>query len=343
MDQYGYRDVFRTLKPGAREFTFALAGTGNYRARLDRMYIHESRCQMIKSAEIYPIPFSDHDLFVIDLITDFPDERPIWGRGLWKLNSSLLENPETMDRIETEWLSWREQKPVFNEQLSWWEYGKRFMKSLFIEIGKKQKRETKDRKLELMKELKMAAKQTGLDSAMKIRHLKGKILKIEEDELAGAAVRSRSDWNQKGEKCTRYFFDLEKKNGTQKIIKQLEMNGRLLTDKTEILEGIYEHFKSHFKADTINQEACSQLVRTITKRISPDDSKNLERPFTLDELEASHRKMKLRKSPGNDGLSYEFYKATWPFIKYDLLDTINEIFTRKELPISMTQSVSTLI
>lgn len=341
INQYGYRDNFRRLNPNAKEFTFT--GIGPYRARLDRIYIHESRCHLLESTEIHPMSFSDHDLFIIVLKNDPLNERPIWGRGLWKINASLLEKPEILDDIETEWELWRKQKHAFEDQLSWWEFGKRFLKTLIMDIGRAQRRHANDRKADLIKELKIVSKQTGLDSAMKIRRLKNELVSIEEAELDGAAVRSRSDWNQKGEKSTRYFFDLEKKNGQQKVIRELECNGRKVSGKTEVLSHIHDHFERHFTATAIDQDACTQLVNTITNRISEDESRNVERPFTLDELEAVHRKMKPRKSPGNDGLSYEFYKATWYFIKYDLLDTINEILIRKELPVSMTQSILTLI
>jgi len=63
----------------------------------------------------------------------------------------------------------------------------------------------------------------------------------------------------------------------------------------------------------------------------------------MSELQAAHKRMKKGKAPGNDGLSTDFYKLTWSFMRYDLLDTLNEVFLRKQLPISMTQSIVTLI
>ena len=53
--------------------------------------------------------------------------------------------------------------------------------------------------------------------------------------------------------------------------------------------------------------------------------------------------MKLNKSPGEDGLPVEFYKAFWKQLGSFLVKMYNECFESKELPLSMRKSVITLI
>ena len=53
--------------------------------------------------------------------------------------------------------------------------------------------------------------------------------------------------------------------------------------------------------------------------------------------------MKLNKSPGNDGLSVEFYLKFWPVIGDLVLASFNEAFKHGELSTCQRQAVITLI
>lgn len=340
-ENYGYIDSFRTLYPDSKQFTFT--GVGSYRARLDRIYIHESNVKLIRSAAVHPVSFSDHDLYMTELEIQSTSDRVIWGRGLWKLNASLLDKPHVLQDIKRLWKDWREQKHLLSDQITWWEFGKQFLKSELIKIGRNEKKLRNQHKAKLEDDLRGAVRGTGPHSADRIRTLKAELAELEEAEIMGAAVRSRTEWNKHGEKGTRYFFNLEKINGQKKCIKELEIDGKIITGKEQILQAVQSHFEDHFAERTIDETACNQLVSTITKRLTDDDNYLLEQPFTMAELEAVHRLLPSGKAPGNDGISVEFYKNTWNFIKHDLLDTLNEVFISKDLSISMTQSVVTLI
>ena len=55
------------------------------------------------------------------------------------------------------------------------------------------------------------------------------------------------------------------------------------------------------------------------------------------------KKIKSNKSPGDDGIPIEFYKAFWNEIGSLLVDVYNESFENKILPFSMRKSIITLI
>lgn len=340
-DDHGYKDTFRVLHPVMKRFTFS--GIGSYRARLDRIYIHETNTWRLQTANVYPVSFSDHDLYMVELKTQQNEDRPVWGRGLWKVNASLLEDTEIRTTITRCWHEWREQKHNFADQLQWWEGGKRFLKHNLMNIGREVKKKTNIRKKEISAELCQVTNSIHLDSATEIRKLKAALLEIEQKELEGAAVRSRNEWASGGEKATKQFFSLEKKNGKNKTIRELENEGRVLSGKAEILDHVKNHFENHFQATSIDSHARDYLIGTIKNRLTDDQSSGLGQPFTMDELEAAHKRMKKGRAPGNDGLSVDFYKIMWKLIREDLLDTLNEVLIGKELPVSMTQSVISLI
>lgn len=339
--EYGYRDSFRILHSKVKAFTFA--GLASYRARLDRVYLHKTNAWRMQSATIHPITFSDHDMYVVELKAELEEDRPVWGRGMWKLNASLLENLNNRSKIERHWIEWRKQKYIFPDQLTWWEHGKRFLKSQLMEIGREEKKKANMKKAQLMEQLREATTSQEMDSATKIRSLKAELAEIEQKEIEGAAVRSRNEWVSCGEKATKHFFSLEKSNGAGKTIKELESNGQVISGKDGILKHVKEHFEKHFTATPIDERARDHLVGTIKKRLTEDESDSLGQPFTMVELEAAHKRMKKGRAPGNDGLTVDFYKSMWNLVKVDLLDTLNETLIRKELPLSMTQSLLTLI
>ena len=45
----------------------------------------------------------------------------------------------------------------------------------------------------------------------------------------GAIIRSRQQWYEEGEKNSRYFFNLEKRNSNLKSINRLELNDNTIT------------------------------------------------------------------------------------------------------------------
>ena len=70
-----------------------------------------------------------------------------------------------------------------------------------------------------------------------------------------------------------------------------------------------------------------------------------EGTVTLNECEKANKIMKNNKSPGSDGLTFEFYqyKAFWPDIADILVDSFNEAFTMGDLSYSQNLSILSLI
>ena len=64
-------------------------------------------------------------------------------------------------------------------------------------------------------------------------------------KVEGIIVRSRAHWYEYGEKNSKYFFNLEKRNHIKKHIRKLRMCGVITTDPFKILEAektFYENF-----------------------------------------------------------------------------------------------------
>ncbi len=55
----------------------------------------------------------------------------------------------------------------------------------------------------------------------KIKELEGILKEMEEEKYEGARLRSKAKYTVEGEKCTTFFFDLEKRRGKAGMIKEI--------------------------------------------------------------------------------------------------------------------------
>jgi hypothetical protein len=78
-------------------------------------------------------------------------------------------------------------------------------------------------------------------------------------------------------------------------------------------------------------------------RLSQLERDSLEVPFTLPELAAAAEEAAANKSPGLDGLSYEFYRATLPLVGPPLLAALNAMLANGLLFPSLRRGVVRLL
>ena len=341
-EKHKYIDTFRHLHPTKRSFTFS--GISNYRSRLDRIYIHQSTSTKIILAEMKPAYFSDHDMYIIEQKTSIETERITWGKGLWKYNKTTLENKTNAAEMKSHWDKYRTSKNRYKNLLEWWEIGKRSCKQKCIDLSKLQLKDDAEVKEKLKIKLNEVCRSTDAKSSVTIRQIKKQLNEIEENETEGALIRSRLQWQNEGEKCTNYFFNLERRKGAEKQIHKLTDNSGKVYETKDDVVGYMKNFYEHkFEKSQLDDVSCDVLLDSVICRLTNAQRESQAGPFTLQELECVKTKMKPGKSPGNDGLTYEFYHQCWNFIRDDLLQVINEISASGYMPISMTQAIVTLI
>ena len=99
--------------------------------------------------------------------------------------------------------------------------------------------------------------------------------------------RSKCRWIEKGEKPTKYFFNLEKRNYNRKTINELrKQNGVEIREEKEILKGIQEFYEDLYSSEISGtlQEQFDLFTRNlIFPKLSDEDREEIEGPLTLDE------------------------------------------------------------
>ena len=67
----------------------------------------------------------------------------------------------------------------------------------------------------------------------------------------GAIFRSKMRWTEEGEKPTKYFFNIEKKNFNTKVIAELkpDSDGNIIFDEKEIMCEIHSFYADLYKSE----------------------------------------------------------------------------------------------
>ena len=175
-------------------------------------------------------------------------------------------------------------------------------------------------------------------------NVKKELRDIEDLELQGAIIRSKTQWHEEGERNTKYFLGLEKQRSNKKTMKKLEYeNGKTTTDPIEILNAQTDFYRTlyssqHAISDTLDYGEMFQYV----DKIEDSDRNELDSEITFDEYESVIKSFKRGTSPGNDGLTVEFYQYFWNDLKESFVKCINQSYELNELPTSQKQSITTL-
>ena len=146
---------------------------------------------------------------------------------------------------------------------------------------------------------------------------------------------------EKGEKNTKYFLGLEKRNSIRKSVFKLKtQNGKELTDESDILEEQVTFYKALYceEPHTLPFEKFIELPF-----LSQNQCESCEGNITEDECIHVLRKMKRNKSPGYDGFTVEFYYFCWPVISKYVLASFNESFKSGHLSVSQRRGIITLL
>ena len=123
-------------------------------------------------------------------------------------------------------------------------------------------------------------------------------------------LRSRSRYEDLGEKPTRYFLNLEKRNYTSKVIHKLvNTEGGEFTSTADILKCQSDFYKDLYNnVDSKDKVSIQSVLGDNDKKLSAQD---LEGEILYSELAFALIYMKNNKSPGLDGFTVELFKFFW--------------------------------
>ena len=337
-------DYYRILHPEKRVYTWRKK-TPLKQGRLDYILISQGLSNIVENFSIKPGYRSDHSAVVMELkFNPF-----IRVHGLWKFNNSLLYDDvyvakvkQTIQEVKKQYKKHSTKNaddPNYIEIVD----DSILLEVLLMEIRgitisySSYKKKEKD-KLEkvLLNEINHLESDVNIDVDL-VEEKRSALESIRKEKMQGHIVRSRARWVEEGEKPTKYFCNLESRNFINKTIKRVDDGHTTFHEQFEILnqvksfyEALYLDKDAELTAVDLDNIIDSSNIKKLDEHISHLLDKNIVESEILEVL----KNMKNNKSPGSDGYTTEFFKFFWSDLKHFILEAINCIFTKKELPIT---------
>ena len=252
-------------------------------------------------------------------------------------NSALVYHPDNISKIKDEDLSVRISNSQFLELLLMKIRGET------VKYGARMKRIKNEKEMQLLSDIENLEKVESIYNVNLLEVKQRELQELREEKLKGAFIRSRVQWLNEGEKPSRYFCSLERRNYLEKTIKRItKENGQICKDQKEILSEIKDYYKKLFKNNDdllMEPDLNDNSFKNTARKLSPNESSEIEGPLTITEISESLKNMKSGKCPGIDGFPSEFFKVFWLKLKYFVLKSLNEAYENKEMSLTLRQCV----
>ena len=341
-------DIWRIKNPAKKSFTWSQNSPMIF-CRLDYWLISNTLHDLVVSTDIIPAIKTDHAAISIDFCNRSTD---IKGPGYWKMNCSLLDDEVYINDIAAKipiWLA--EGRNELSDNRTIWDWMKYNIRAHTIQYSKRKARERNEREKSLQEEYAKAKHIFETDpsdlNASILNSAKDMLELFYEEKVKGIIIRARARWHEHGEKSTKYFLNLEKRNRIKKYMRKLNVNGSITTDPLNILSEQQRFYQELYTSRNKNEDN-SQMIESFLKdlnvpKLSEEQKVSCEGKITAEECALLLESFSNNKSPGNDGIPIEFYRRFWPLISEPFIQCTNECFEKGEMSLSQKQAVITLI
>ena len=355
--ELGIADVWREDNPESRRYTWRKR-TPFKQSRLDFFLLSDYLFWYYKDSDILPGYRSDHSM--VTLALEFGKQKV--KKGFWKFNTSLLKDKKYADEINAEILNVLMEyaadhydKTLIHEMdrkdIELKVPDKVFLDFLLMKIrGKTIAYATMKKKLKEEKEKQLIKDIENIERHQKseidlteLENKNAELKEIRQQKMEGILLRCKSRWITDGEKISKYFCNLEKRNYISKqMTKLVDSNGLRLEDENKIISEVTSFYKNLYSERDTEDCNIQAMVKELPK-LSDTEKCSLEGEITLEEAGYALKSMNNEKSPGTDGFSAEFFKFFWNQIGPFVVRSLNEAYQDGELSATQKEGLITCI
>ena len=166
----------------------------------------------------------------------------------------------------------------------------------------------------------------ALDEELKqYDNLKKELQTLYDVKGEAAKFRSKCLWVEQGERPTKYFFNLEKRNYNKRVISELEDENGKVVDENQILPEIEKYYRNLYSSKiSATEDLLNQFTEGVElPRLSDEERETIEGLLSFEECKKVVESFKNDKSPGEDGFTSEFYLIFFDLIGNDLVNSLN--------------------
>ena len=156
-------------------------------------------------------------------------------------------------------------------------------------------------------------------------YLEDQIVQLDSMEEEYWRQRSRIRWTLEGDSCTAFFHAIANGRRRKCMIPRLVSENGDISDQQELVEHVYRFYQGLMGAQGEDRAfSLHHDIWSADKRISEEENKDLERSFTMEELDSVLEDMNPDSAPGPDGLPVMFFKKFWEILRGPILDILND-------------------
>ena len=313
-----YCDLWRARNPDKKVFTYMASKERLAWSRIDYFLTSNTLQNNCIKATIEASVSSDHSLIGLEIMTEVQKRGP----GVWKLNNTLLTDDNFIDELKN---IIKGCKRMYNymRPSELWDLIKFEIKQFARDWSKHKMQNEKSNKFKVYLKLNNLQNDLAVETITNQREMIKTIdsLKLELDcfetmDARRAAFRCKKSWVQGGEKMSKYYFGLEKRNHISKTMYVVRRNdGSLTKDYSEILNLQHDFYENLYSS---NANVAFNLNNNTGIVLSNELRNKLEETISIDEIFDAMMTLKSNKCPGMDGLSLEMYRCVWSDIKEPL-------------------------
>ena len=354
-------DIWRLKNPEKLEYTWSRNNPLKC-GRLDMLFVNTQLTSSVQNVTIMPGYRTDHCLVVMQIqLTEV--ER---GPGIWKFNESVLQDSEYINIIKTAITNivFQYAVPVYNEEYVtdynnyefiqftvedglFYETLIMLIRGQTVQYCKRKARKRRLKDAELTNKVQIAYNtfnKDKCDTNLKLLcKAKKEVEEYRQPHIEGLIIRSRTQWHEEGEKSTKYFLSLEKRNFVKKNVQYLHNEGKTITKSDDILSLFTNTFQEKYSAQNAVEFDLDYIRSNITEKLTEDEKDALEAELTLQELTTAVQDMKKGKTPGSNGFSVDFFRCFWKQLGIFLHRALKFSFSRGKLLTTHQESIITLI
>ena len=291
MEELNLSDEFRKKNPSKNSYTYESKHL-KVKSRIDFFLVSNSIIKSVLATGTVISVAPDHKAVRLKLKIS----NCCHGPGLWKFNNYLLEDENYVNLIKDNYPKIKEKYIDINNKRLKWKVIKMEIRSLTIPFSKNKAKQSRNVEKDIENRLyeidELIANSNGLqniDSELKeYERLKHDLQDIYDNKGKGAIFRSKVRWTEGGEKPTKYFFSIEKRNFNAKVITEIKPNpeGNIIVDEKEIMREIHSFYADLYESEVVSDKnVISDFKNFITNlefpKLSDNETDEIEGKLTL--------------------------------------------------------------
>jgi hypothetical protein len=288
---------------------------------------------------------SDHSMVNLTLEDRLPRYR---SRRTVSLPTYILNIPADKQKIREGMIEFQNMMEVGWNSHTKLEFLKTGLRMVVGEVIKQRNKREREELESIQTELERKMTYSGTIS---LRAMEAKLNEIEilfarrnsilEAKCETMAAKAKTKWFHEGEKSSKYFLNIIRKRGAVTDINELEVNGSVITNESEIKAEVSAFYKNLYEQGG-NVSNIDQNFFTHVNKIPVEVANALTTPLLENEI-LHTLKTCSDSAPGPDGIPYSYYRHFWDIFGDIITQSWQDSMTTKSLPLSHRSSILRLL